>query len=94
MTEFSNFSAEMNSGCHGRCVGRPLSVLSYCVLIASDLPTSIPPLQVKLVRTKGEVWEVVSMQNADETFSVLTSLKQVDKCDDVFIYGHTCHSQS
>lgn len=36
-------------------------------------------VQVKLRRqqTEGEVWEVVSMQGADETFSVLASLKRV-----------------
>ncbi|XP_042341019.1 uncharacterized protein LOC121942023 [Plectropomus leopardus] len=34
-------------------------------------------VKVKLRRrTKGEVWEVVSMQDTDETFSGLTSLKQ------------------
>ncbi|XP_037619344.1 uncharacterized protein LOC119484555 [Sebastes umbrosus] len=34
-------------------------------------------IKVKLRRrTKGEVWEVVSLQDADETLSVLTSLKQ------------------
>lgn len=37
-----------------------------------------PLVQVKLRRrTKGEVWEVVSMRDADETLSVLASLRQV-----------------
>ncbi|XP_035515443.1 uncharacterized protein LOC118326536 [Morone saxatilis] len=37
-------------------------------------------IKVKLRRrTKGEVWEVVSMQDADDTLSVLTSLKQTDR---------------
>ncbi|XP_051239876.1 uncharacterized protein LOC127354188 isoform X2 [Dicentrarchus labrax] len=37
-------------------------------------------IKVKLRRrTKGEVWEVVSMQDADDTLSVLSSMKQTDR---------------
>lgn len=44
-------------------------------------------VQVKLRRrTKGEVWEVVSPKDTDETLSVFTSHKQVDKNDDELKY--------
>lgn len=37
------------------------------------------------------MWEVVRIQNPDDTLSVLTSLTQVDKYDEEFIHQHACH---
>lgn len=55
--------------------GRPPLHLSVFVITAFA-----SSMQVKLRRrTKGEVWEVVNLQGTDETLSVLTSLKQVEK---------------
>lgn len=45
-----------------------------------------PCFQVKLVRTEGEVWEVVNTQDTNETPSVLTSQKQVDEYNDVLTF--------
>lgn len=59
---------------------------------SSDFLISV---QVKLRRrTKGEVWEVVSPQDTDETLSVFTSHKRVDKYDDELKYKQTCSPHS
>ncbi len=79
----------MSSDCHDKCVGSPLSSLSFLPFVFSSSPYFLPSVQVKLRRrTKGEVWEVVSVQDTDETLSVLTSLKQVSKNDDEFLKTH------
>lgn len=50
-----------------------------------------PCSQVKLVRTEGEVWEVVNMRDTGEASSVFTSVKQVDERNHVFTDIHACH---
>lgn len=64
----------MQHGCCERCVGSRL----HCASVCCHCGWFCFPLQVKLVRTQGEMWEVASMQNT-ETLSALSSLKQVPK---------------
>lgn len=79
--------------CHGRIVTLPAMMCSCClhtvitnvqeahIFLSYVLSSSLncaSSVQVKLRRRTKGVWEVVSIQDADETLSVLTSLKQVD----------------
>ena len=87
--ELSRLSADMfvmSSACHTICLGS----LLFIFVFSSSL-YFLSPVPIKLRRTtKGEVWEVVNIQDMDETLSVLTSLKQVVKYDGEFRCRHTC----